>query len=122
MRQKRTAGERWQQNVGKWKISEILVTRISTYTAQEYLAEEAHGSEMPACTLFLSYMPWHWVCIHPEDRLPFSSYKGAFHSLQRRCLFRLAGVLVVAALADWGKLKLCLLWEKATRSKLILLC
>jgi len=70
LREKRTAGERWQQNFGKWKIGEIVVTRISTYTAQEYLIEEAHGSEMPACTLFPSYVPWHWVCIHPEE-LPF---------------------------------------------------
>lgn len=32
MREKRAAGERWQQNFGKWKTDEILETRVFTYT------------------------------------------------------------------------------------------
>ena len=58
-----------------------MVTRISTYTAQEYLIEEAHGSEMPACTLFPSYVPWHWVCTTSTCTLLVWCLKAPIRSL-----------------------------------------
>lgn len=51
-----------------WKLGSLLTL------AQENLAEEAHGSEMPASSLLPIYVPL-LGCIHPEDGCLFLSTK-----------------------------------------------